>query len=219
MDQVNEFLSTVYETKKKHGNVIGDQNLMGATVSAALAPNDVAEGADGPLVKDRVVPSHRATLTLMGMNKKSGTSRLKKAMVNRNKLFASKVANQNAGWVNICQRRYKGQKVSEPTRLAVIDWVVKHENVIDLPISNETLLIKAPGCNQKTQVGKLLLEIPVRELHNKMVSDVIDGGLANARNSNWKVIVSDTTLRRIIKQDIPQLRRASSRHKQMCGCV
>jgi hypothetical protein len=64
-----------------------------------------------------------------------------------------------------------------------------------------------------------LLNIPVRELHNKMVSDVIDGGLANTRNSNGTVTVSDTTLRRIIKQDIPQLRRASSRHKQICGCV
>jgi hypothetical protein len=101
----------------------------------------------------------------------------------------------------------------------VIDWVIKQENVINSPIFNETLLIKAPGCNQKTRVGKLLLDILVRELHNKMVSDVIDGGLANARNSNGKVTVSDTTLRRIIKQDIPQLRRASSRHKQMCMCV
>jgi hypothetical protein len=217
-DQVKEFLSTVYETKKKHGNVNGDQNLMGATVLAALAPN-VAEGADWTLVKDMAAPSHRATLTLIGVKKKSGTSRLKKAMVNQNKLFTSKAANQNARWVNICQRRYKGQKVSEPTRLPVIHWVVKHENVINSPICYETLLIKAPGCNQKTQVGKLLLDISVRELHNKMVSDVIDGGLANARNLNGKVTVSDTTLRRIIKQDIPQLRRASSRHKQMCGCV
>jgi hypothetical protein len=123
---------------------------MGATVLAALAPN-VAEGADGTLVKDKAAPSHRATLTLMGMKKKSGASTLKKAMVNRNKLFTSKAASQNARWVNICQRRYKGQKVSEPTRLAVIDWVVvKHENVINSPIFNEILLIKAPACNRKT---------------------------------------------------------------------
>jgi hypothetical protein len=72
-DQVKAFLGIVYETKKKHGNVNGDQNLMGATVLAALVPN-VAEGADGTLVKDKAAPSHRATLTLMGMKKKSVTS-------------------------------------------------------------------------------------------------------------------------------------------------
>jgi hypothetical protein len=37
-DQVKEFLGIVYETKKKHGNVNGEQNVMGATVFAALAP-------------------------------------------------------------------------------------------------------------------------------------------------------------------------------------
>jgi hypothetical protein len=101
----------------------------------------------------------------------------------------------------------------------VIDWVVKHENIIDLPIFNETLLIKGPGSNQTTQVGKLLLDIPVRELHNKIVSAVIDGRLANAGNLIEKVTVSNTTLRLIIKRDIPQLHRASFGHKQMCECV
>jgi hypothetical protein len=56
----------------------------------------------------------------------------------------------------------------------------RHGNVNNSPILYDTLLIKAPGSNQKTQVGKLLLSIPVRELHNKMVSAVIDGGLVNA---------------------------------------
>jgi hypothetical protein len=59
-DQVKEFLGIVYQTKKKHGNVNGDQNLMGATVLAALAPN-VAEGADGTLVKDKAAPMQYAT--------------------------------------------------------------------------------------------------------------------------------------------------------------
>jgi hypothetical protein len=75
----------------------------------------------------------------------------------------------------------------------VINWVVKHENVINSPIFNETLLIKAPGSNQKTQVSKLLLDIPIRERHNKMVSAAIDGALANAPNEKRKVPVSNTT--------------------------
>lgn len=61
----------------------------------------------------------------------------------------------------------------------MIDWIIKHENVLNSPIVTVTLLIKAPSSNQKPQVGKLLLKIQVRELHNKMISGAIDGRLAN----------------------------------------
>jgi hypothetical protein len=51
--------------------------------------------------------------------------------------------------------------------------------------------VKAPGSTQKRRVNKLLLEIPVRELHNKMLSE-----LAETRDIGMeKALVSDTSLR------------------------
>ena len=48
------------------------------------------------------------------------------------------------------------------------------------------------------RVGKLLLEISVRELHNNMMQLVADGVLACVRNAFDKVIVGDGSLRKII---------------------
>jgi hypothetical protein len=83
-------------------------------------------------------------------------------------------------------------------------------------IHNETILVKEPGSNKKRRVPKLLLEVPVRELHNLLVAPPDQVGLSQSRAAAGKIIVSDTTLRRIAKKDLPQLRRMSLRH--MCGC-
>ena len=84
--------------------------------------------------------------------------------------------------------------------------MVNHENAIHSPIFNDTLLVKIPGSTlPKRRIGKLLLEIPVRDLHNHLVSPLEEGGLPQSRNEDGIVMVSDTALRRIIKEDIPQL--------------
>jgi hypothetical protein len=98
--------------------------------------------------------------------------------------------------------------------------VTNQENVIHSPIANDMLLIKSTvaGVPQKMRVGKLLCEFLIRELNNSMVGPVEEGGLEDARNSEGKVVISNTTLRTIIKEDLPQLRRSTERYKQMCGC-
>jgi hypothetical protein len=64
-------------------------------------------------------------------------------------------------------------------------------------------------------VGKLLLEISVRELHNDLLDTPENGGLAEARDESGNVLISDTALRYLLP---PQLKRMSASHKQMCGC-
>jgi hypothetical protein len=72
---------------------------------------------------------------------------------------------------------------------------------------NEKLLVKR-------QVS-IEIEIPVRELHNLLVAPLEHGGLPQSRDEDGIISVGDTTLRQIIKKDLPQLRRMSLRHKQM----
>ena len=64
-------------------------------------------------------------------------------------------------------------------------------------------------------VPKLLLQVPVRELHNSLVSDPNDGGLKDARDEDGKIIISDSTLRSLLP---PQLKQMSVSYKIMCGC-
>ncbi len=65
-------------------------------------------------------------------------------------------------------------------------------------------------------MGKLLLEIPVRELQNDMLLPVNKGGFAGALDESGAIIISDTTLRKLLPKE---LRPATETHKQLCGCV
>ena len=51
-------------------------------------------------------------------------------------------------------------------------------------------------------VPKLLLQVSVRELHNGLVSDPNDGGLKDSRDKEDKIIISDSTLRLLLPQQL-----------------
>jgi hypothetical protein len=54
-----------------------------------------------------------------------------------------------------------------------VNWIQSHENVVTSPIYNENILVKQePGSIEKRRLPKLLLEIPVRELHNLLVAPI-----------------------------------------------
>ena len=60
-------------------------------------------------------------------------------------------------------------KITESVRKALHTWVIDHPRVVNSPITNDTILVLNPDTNQKERVGKLLLEIPIRELHNDLI--------------------------------------------------
>ena len=51
---------------------------------------------------------------------------------------------------------------------------------------------------EPTLVPKLLLQVSVRELHNRLVSDPNDGGLKDDRDEDGKIIISNSTLRSLL---------------------
>jgi hypothetical protein len=77
------------------------------------------------------------------------------------------------------------------------------------------LLVKDPLTGLKERRGKLLLEIPVRELHNDMLLPINKGGFSGVRDDDGKVIISDTTLRKLLPKE---LHPVTETHKQLCGC-
>jgi hypothetical protein len=185
----------------------------------AAVVGDLMHDADGATNLDEKAPPLGATLDLLGLTRKSGAARLELAIQKRRELLVSKGASRNAKWSVILRRKWKGRrKMSPVVKQAVVNWIQSHENVATSPICNETILAKEPGSNEKRRVPKLLLEVPVRELHNLLVAPLDQGGLSQSRDADGKIIVSDTTLRRIMKKDLPHLCHMSLRHKQMCGC-
>ena len=55
----------------------------------------------------------------------------------------------------------------------------------------------------------------VRELHNSLVSDPIDGGIKDSRDEDSNIFISYYTLRSLLP---PQFKKKSARYKIMCGC-
>ena len=97
-----------------------------------------------------------------------------------------------------------------------LDWLEKHNMVIQSPIANDTLLVRDPNNpSRKIRVNKLLLQIPVRELHNNLLSEDPNIGLKGAVDRNGNVLISDTGLRALLP---PHLRMMTNQYKIVCGC-
>jgi hypothetical protein len=103
--------------------------------------------------------------------------------------------------------------VSVELRKKLYDWVLDHPHVVNSPITNDTIIIRDEN-NEKTRVGKLLLQISIRELHNDLLS-AGPLGLLGSRDASGAVIISDTALRSLLP---PQLKKMSTKYKAMCGC-
>jgi hypothetical protein len=90
--------------------------------------------------------------------------------------------------------------------------VRNHQFVRVLPIKSDVLQING------LEEPKLLREIPIREMHNDLVKSKEDDGLECALDADGKPTISDSQFRKLLKEVLPQLGKASLRHKQMCGC-
>ena len=63
-------------------------------------------------------------------------------------------------------------------------------------------------------VGKLILEISV----NDLLMDVSKSGIEGILDDDGNLTLSDTNFRILLKQRLPQLKRATEKHKQSCCC-
>jgi hypothetical protein len=203
--QQKKMIESAGETAKAKGRPTDDRRSF--IEANLLACAESPESAPG-ITK----PSKRARIKAFGLKKTTGYRLLKKSKTKR-----SAVRNDGTSvlWSTV-EKRKGYSKVSPELRTKLYDWFLKHPQVIQSPIANDTLLLKDPDDpKNKIRVGKLLLQIPYRELHNDLLSDG-PCGLPEARHPTTGVaLISDTALRALTP---PQVRTMTKRHKTMCGC-
>jgi hypothetical protein len=202
--QQKKMLSRALATPQKQGRAPDDNRSFAESLLVAIAPSPER-------VRDVQKTSQRAKIESLGLSYTTGRRLLKSAAKKRKRLTEKE---EGALW-SFVKRRKGHSKVGPELRKELLEWIMNHENVIASPIAKDTLLVLNKETGEKERVGKLLLEISVRELHNWLVGPVEDGGLASARDANGKVLISDTALRYLLP---PQLRKMTPGHKQMCGC-
>ena len=206
--QRKNMISRARETAKPQGRAADDQR--------SAVESNVVFGAASPAKAGQKVPSGRAQARSVGLPTSTASRMLKAAKAKRAKLTARE---ERISWSQVEARRGHS-KITTEVRAKLHEWVLNHPRVVQSPIANDTLFVLNEETGKKERVGKLLLEISVRELHNNLIALPVDaggpgGGLAEARDDAGKIIISDTALRYLLP---PQLKAMTERHKLMCGC-
>ena len=93
------------------------------------------------------------------------------------------------------------------------EWIGNHPEVVNLPISNDTLLVSdhnQPG--KKIRVSKLLLQISIRELHNYLIPKSRIYQLKEAiYESKGEPLISDVALRVLMPKNVQKLQTGTNR--------
>ena len=110
------------------------------------------------------------------------------------------------------KHRKKYQKVSEPIRRKLYDWIINHHCIIPSPSMDDTLLIQNRNNPlEKIRVPKLLITCSMRELHNDLVAKSSEG-FPDAYDAKGNILISDTALRALMPPNIKNLPIDTKRH-------
>ena len=71
----------------------------------------------------------------------------------------------------------KGIKKNDQIKRKLYTWITRHPQVVKSPILNYCLKVIYDDQTEPQMAPKWLLQISVRELHNRIVRDQNDGGL------------------------------------------
>jgi hypothetical protein len=137
--------------------------------------------------------------------------------MNRGKVHRKNMReNHFVSFSQILMKRFRNKKVSCQLEEAFLKWLDNHNMVIQSPLASDTLLVSDPkNPGYKKRMNKILLQIPVRELHNNLLSTDPLIGLPGVRECRGNILISDTKLRSMLPKHLQMM---SDRYKIMCGC-
>ena len=68
--------------------------------------------------------------------------------------------------------------ISDTLNVKIQDWIIKNPSVVASPITSDTILIQDSVTGKMTsRIGKYLIQISIRELHNDLIKIKNEGGL------------------------------------------
>ena len=94
-------------------------------------------------------------------------------------------------------------------------YITCHPQVVQSLISTYCLKFMFDYQTEPQLFPKHLLQVSVREPHNRIVSDTNDGALKDTRYEDNNIIIYDSTLRSLLP---PQFKKMSSWYNVMFGC-
>ena len=113
----------------------------------------------------------------------------------------------NVKLLSVSKRRKRYPLINDSLKILIHNWIIKHPSVVASPIAKDTILVRdmITG-NKDRRVGKYLIQIYIRELHNDVIKFKNEGGLDEVWNGK-KLFVSDTALRYNIPINVKKFTR------------
>ena len=62
---------------------------------------------------------------------------------------------------------------------------------------------------------KKIIEISISDLHKDLATSGMDGIF----DENNNIVIGETSLRTLIQKEMPYLKKATTKHMEMCGCI
>ena len=210
---VNQVLKQINRSSSKssyRGRVNDDKQSFKINLTAAMLRSPTSNSSPSIANKNYVSMLFSKTC----LSRSSARRLVIKATKHRKKLTN---AEKDTTWSIVSQRNNYNTDQKSMNRV-LFDWILNHPHVISSPILRDTVLVKVPqadGHVTKERVGKLLLEISVRELYQDLLKPP-PIGLSNVYCKESKnVLVSERYLRNFLP---PQLKPITFAQKQLCGC-
>ena len=107
----------------------------------------------------------------------------------------------NSLWTK--KKKLKGNsKINGNIKLNMYTWITRHPQVVQSPISNDSLKVMIDDQTEPQLVTKLSLHVSVLELNNSLVSYPNYGGLKDARYEDDNIIIIDSTFHSLLPPQI-----------------
>ena len=210
---VNQVLKQINRSSSKtstRGRVTDDKQSYKINITAAMmrSPNS---NTSLPFEKEKYI---NMLYSRTSLSRSSARRLVMKAHHQREKLTTEEM---DITWSIISHRNKYNTKQKFISSL-LLEWIINHPHVVSSPFMNDTVLVKVHlpnGETTKERVGKLLIEISIRELHLDMMKPPPIGLSEVYCKDTQNLIVSERHLRSILP---PQLRPITFSQKQLCGC-
>ena len=194
-NNIKEIIELVSKTDHIKGRANDDKRSFIESIFVACASS---------LKSNKKQPTQQAITKHFKLSKSFGKRIINLAKKKRHLLCNPKNQDGKILWAHVKHRK-KYQKVSEPIRRKLYDWIINHQCIIPSPCMNDTLLIQnRDNPLEKIRVPKLLRTCSMRELHNDLVAKTSEG-FPDAYGKKGKVIISDTALRALMPPNIKKI--------------
>ena len=211
VDQIMKQIGRCSQKLSERGRINQDQDSLRTNLVAAMVASPNVNIDDSLLRKNHILRMIHSNTDLS----RSACKRLvNKAELRRNDLSVSETV---SSWSIISNRKGYNTQQSKLNK-ELLEWILNHHHVVRSP--QETILVKVPtpnGGKVLERVGKLLLEVSVRELHQDLMKDPPIGFKGAYSNEiPRKLLISERYLRNMLP---PQLKSMTFADKQLCGCA